>query len=96
MKDKCKNCELRAECLKIREGEDTKREEIKLVERLAELEHVQWIQWSMNLAEHEYISEKREDRWKELWCPYSELSEEMKEEDRKWARKVLKIIRDIK
>ena len=96
MKDKCENCKLRAECSKMQEGKGAKRDEIKLIDRLAELEHAQWIQWSMNLAEHEYISEKRENRWEELWCPYSELSEEMKEEDRKWARKVLKIICDTK
>jgi len=85
-----------AECLKILEGEDTKREEIELVERLAELEHVQWVQWSRNLAEHEYLSSERLKRWTALWGPYSELTEEMKEEDRKWARKALKIIRDTK
>ena len=33
---------------------------------------------------------ERSKRWGQLWKPYNELSEGMKEEDRKYARKVLK------
>lgn len=32
--------------------------------------------------------EKRLERWEALWIPYSELSEEMKESDRKYAKKM--------
>ena len=63
-----------------------------LIEGLAELEHKQWVHWSKVVAQQENISKERLKRWKELWIPYNELTEEMKEEDRKWARKVLKVL----
>jgi alpha-amylase/alpha-mannosidase (GH57 family) len=38
----------------------------------------------------------RLDRWGNiLWKPYDELSEEMKEEDREYARKVLKVLKEM-
>jgi len=60
-----------------------------LIEDLANLEHIQWIEWSKNLAKREHLSEMRLARWKRLWIPYKDLSEEEKEQDRIWARKVL-------
>lgn len=32
------------------------------------------------------------DRWRSLFVPYAELSEDMKEHDRKWARKASAVI----
>jgi hypothetical protein len=50
--------------------------------------------WAKTIIEKEpNISQERKDRWNKLFIPYSELSEEMKEHDRKWARKVLGIMR---
>ena len=67
----------------------------ELIEKLAELEHKQWMEWSQDIVRKEkHLSQKRFLRWTSLWVPYQELSEEMKEEDRKWAKKVLEIIRD--
>ena len=43
------------------------------------------------------ILEKTKNRlktWKSLWVPYDELSEEMKEEDRIYARKILNLIKE--
>lgn len=40
----------------------------------------------------EKINEERLNRWKKLWCPYENLSEEDKDKDREWGRKVLKIV----
>lgn len=60
-----------------------------LLEKLAALEHDQWIEWSKNIAETEMISPSRLARWKKMWIPYSQLSEDIKEHDRTWARKVL-------
>ena len=56
-------------------------------EQLAELEHEQWIAWSKDIAETETITEARIERWKELWCPYSELTEAQKDQDREWGDK---------
>jgi hypothetical protein len=38
-------------------------------ERLAELEHEQWIMWSQNIAKTEQITPARRERWTALWRP---------------------------
>lgn len=68
--------------------------EKNLLEALAELEHKQWVEWSKNIAKKEKLSPERLERWKELWIPYEDLSEEMKEQDRKWARLVIEVLND--
>lgn len=60
-------------------------------EKIAALEHEQWIQWAKTLIEKEELSLERINRWKQLFVPYSELSEEMKDFDREWADKVLSL-----
>ncbi|QIC06129.1 hypothetical protein GOP56_11220 [Brevibacillus sp. 7WMA2] len=62
----------------------------EIIEKLADLEHEQWVKWSKSVA-HEVSLERRE-RWQAYWIPYSALSEEIKEQDRVWARKVLEVI----
>ena len=82
------------------QGKQEERERIlkiighNLIEDLADLEHRQWIEWSKVIAgADEKISEDRLDKWASLWIPYKKLSEEQKEKDRVWARKVLDILR---
>ncbi|MGG1445034.1 hypothetical protein ABE354_23880 [Brevibacillus laterosporus] len=62
----------------------------EIIEKLAELEHEQWIKWSQSVAPE--VSPERRERWQTYWIPYSDLSEEVKEQDRVWARKVLEVI----
>jgi hypothetical protein len=62
----------------------------ELLERLAALEHEQWTAWSQTVADE--VSEERRRRWAAYWVPYPELPEEVKEQDREWARKVLKAL----
>lgn len=69
--------------------------EEKIIEQLAELEHQQWVVWASTIMKQEPISEERRERWMKLFCPYSELSEEMKEHDRKWARKSYEIFTQL-
>jgi hypothetical protein len=64
----------------------------ELVEKLAELEHEQWMAWSKAIAAE--VSDSRISRWELYWVPYDELSEAVKEQDRIWARKVLKILQE--
>ena len=72
-------------------------EKMELIEKLAELEHQQWWDWAKNILETEDITEERVKRWKEnSFKPYKDLSEEQKDMDREWARKVLKIVDDYK
>ena len=68
------------------------REEI--IEKLAQLEHDQWREWSQEISNSEKISPKRLERWERVWRPYHYLTEEEKEQDRFWARKVLEIFED--
>ena len=65
---------------------------VQLLEKLATLEHEQWIAWSKSIVREEQISLERYNRWVELWVPYEDLTEEQKEQDRVWARKVLEVI----
>lgn len=65
-----------------------------LIETLARLEHEQWVEWSKALvAREKRLSMNRIERWKKLWIPYDQLTEEQKEQDRVYARKVLAIIK---
>jgi len=64
----------------------------ELREALAELEHEQWIKWSQAIAPE--VSRERYERWAKLWIPYSDLSEEQKNQDRVWADKSLALIPD--
>jgi hypothetical protein len=64
--------------------------EDELLERLAEVEHEQWMAWSQSVAEE--VSAERRQRWQMCWLPYEDLPEEMKEQDRIWARKVLEAL----
>ena len=61
-------------------------------EQLAELEHQQWVDWSKTIAHNENLSPERLKRWQKLWVPYSELTEDQKDQDRVWANKVIKIV----
>jgi len=61
------------------------------VEILASLEHEQWLTFIKDLNEQ---GERRE-KWAKLMIPYSELSEEVKELDRVWARKVLETLANL-
>jgi len=64
----------------------------ELIEEIANIEHEQWIAWSKNIAATETITKERLERWKSCWVPYSDLSNEMKNQDRLWAMKVMEII----
>ncbi len=61
-------------------------------EKIAELEHEQWIAWSKNIAETDNISIERTERWAKLWIPYAELTEAQKDQDRIWADKTLALL----
>jgi len=71
-------------------------EDSELIEKLAKIEHDQWVEWAKSLAENETLSKARVKRWKKLYVPYAELSEESKEQDRVYARKVLAVLKDEK
>src|SRR5437870_3342625 len=61
------------------------------LERLAAIEHEQWVTWSKEVA-RDIQDRSRLERWAEFWVPYAALDEATKEHDRHWARKVLAAI----
>lgn len=63
----------------------------KELEKFAELEHDQWIEWAKNLIKNEKLSPERVKRWKKLFVAYDKLKKKDKEDDRIWARKVIKV-----
>ena len=65
----------------------------EIIEPLAELEHEQWMKWADTIMQTEKISDARFARWASCMIPYADLTEEMKEFDREWARKALAILR---
>jgi len=64
----------------------------ELAEKLAAVEHEQWMEWAKSIMEEEEISPDRRERWEGYMVPYAELSEEDKESDREYARKVLDVL----
>jgi hypothetical protein len=62
----------------------------ELLEHLAELEHEQWVAWAREVAAE--VSAERRRRWEVFFRPYAELPEEVKELDRRWARKALELL----
>lgn len=61
-----------------------------LLEELSKIEHDQWIEWSKSVSSE--VSDERKERWEKYWVPYDDLSEEVKEQDRVYARKVLDVV----
>lgn len=63
----------------------------EILEKLAELEHVQWAHWTQYMLDNS--TPENIVRWrKQIATLYSELSKKEKESDREWARKVLALI----
>jgi len=65
----------------------------ELREKLAELEHEQWCNWSRSVAETEVLAPERLEAWRRRWVPYAELSEDDKDMDREYADRVLGLLR---
>jgi len=62
-----------------------------LIESLAEIEHEQWVHWSQAVAGD--VSDATRNKWQRSWVAYAELTEKVKEANRVWARKVVKLLR---
>lgn len=67
----------------------------KELEKLAALEHAQWIKWAKNIMKTEDLSPERVKRWKKLFVAYDKLKEKDKDDDRIWARKVIKVSEEL-
>jgi len=65
-----------------------------LIEELAELEHIKWMEWARYLLMEEPISTNRVQRWARNMTDYKDLSEMEKEKDRVLARRVIKTLKE--
>ena len=65
-------------------------QEDEVLERLASLEHDQWVSWSQAIASK--VDGQTAARWASKWVPYEELSQEAQEEDREWARQAQRVM----
>lgn len=77
---------------KMNKGESVnKTSEGILLEKLADLEHYQWSQWTAYFLDN--LTDKNRKRWKlQALTPYCDLTGKEKESDRIWARKVIEVI----
>jgi hypothetical protein len=65
-----------------------------LIERLAELEHQQWMHWAQSLvAEESGLAAERVARWRCSFVAYADLPEHLKDLDRTWARRALALMK---
>jgi hypothetical protein len=64
-------------------------------EQVAIIIHELWMGWAKILIESEpSLSQERKERWiTECFKPYDELSEEMKNLDRKFAKQIIETIK---
>lgn len=63
-------------------------------ESVASYLHDLWMKWSKHIADEEDISPERLHRWsRDCWMPYEELSEDMKDKDRKYVKELLERVR---
>ncbi len=67
----------------------------RLREKIAELEHEQWVVWAGHLISVEHLSHERLERWQKLMVSYSQLTEEQKDQDRIWADKSIVLIEPL-
>jgi hypothetical protein len=66
--------------------------EKELLEKLAELEHQQWMAWAKKVLERENISPETRSRWESCFVPYADLPDDIQEFDREYARKAIDIL----
>jgi hypothetical protein len=63
-----------------------------LLEQLAALEHEQWARWTEHMLNN--LTPDNIARWRQqIATPYADLSEQEKESDREWARRILALLR---
>ena len=63
-----------------------------LREELADLEHQQWSHWTKYMLNN--LTSENIKRWeRQIETSYNQLSEKEKESDRKWANKVLVLMK---
>ena len=65
-----------------------------MIEKISEFVHEEMlVKWAkIMLDEEPNVSEERRKRWEECFVPYNELSEEMKDLDRGFAKRIVDLL----
>lgn len=65
------------------------------LDKISNIIHEAWMEWTKSISDIESFEHLILEviRWEELWIPYNELSEDIKEKDRKWAKEIIKIVK---
>ena len=65
-----------------------------LLEKVSAKVHTLWIGWAKELLCTEKLSSKRIKRWSKCFVSYDKLSKNMKNLDRKFAKQLIKSIKE--
>lgn len=89
--------QLKQQILKWQEDSKTleKINSFKFLNNLAELEHIQWLEWTSDVRRNNKLSARTLERWDSFSVPFEELSDEDKLDDYQYARVVLKLFKEI-
>ncbi len=60
----------------------------RIVTRLADVRHQEWVRWTQDLAMREKLSPQTRAQWAQLWCPWGDAPEEVRVGDAQWAQLV--------
>ena len=65
-----------------------------MIEKISEFVHEEmWCKWAKIMLEEEpNISEERRKRWEECFVPYDGLTEDMKDLDRGFAKRIVEML----
>ena len=61
------------------------------LDRISSEIHDAWVEWTKHIQRR--VKPVWRERWKELWVDYDELSEEEKEKDRVFARRIQRVVK---
>jgi hypothetical protein len=88
--------DIKKQCIKegLIEETDEDKEKDSLLEQLSAIEHEQWMKWAGDIID--VVPPELKYKWKRNMKPYQDLTEEVKEMDREWARKIIDIIENQK
>lgn len=74
-----------------REAGERVDKQMQLIEKLAELEHEQWVHWTQYMLDN--LTPENIERWRrQIATKYSDLTEAEKDSDREWADKAFELV----
>jgi len=67
---------------------------LALIDGVAEIIHEAWMKWTQEIAP--FVNDQaRGQRWAMYWIPYEQLNLSVKDQDRRWAKRMLNKLSDV-